>query len=96
MDKTWSDPLIRVTYDREIDTLYVTIGKPEPGFYHPLDKPDLLLRLSADGAKVLGIAIEHFVERARAGESTFVAPIQADFTIDRLLQKEIKEALARP
>ena len=78
-------------YDREVDVLYISLGKPEKGMQYIELNSNLILRLDPKSKEIVGITIIDFSKQF-SGERYFSkVPIMASF----LPAKEISALLER-
>lgn len=82
-------------YDKEVDILYISLGKPREGMQYVELTTNLILRVEPKSKEIVGITIIDFSKQF-SGERYFSkVPIMASFLPDEkiaaLFEKEIKD-----
>jgi len=82
---------LKISYDKEADVLYVSLGHPEYTLYTEIG-PDLILRLDPETHEVVGFTIIDFAQHFAYNEpSSLQIPLTATFSPLRPVE-ELKTA----
>ncbi|WP_156779667.1 DUF2283 domain-containing protein [Desulforamulus reducens] len=70
---------LQVTYDREYDILYVSVGDPVPSYSDEEGLKGLYIRRSMDSDKVTGVTIMDYSKRNKISLTKY-SPLKIDFS----------------
>lgn len=64
----------QISYNKEKDILYLSVGDPRPAISEELED-DILLRLDIETGAVVGLTVENFSTRFNAAENLQILPL---------------------
>ena len=76
MDKSTNKGL-RISYDKDADVLYVSIGKPKPAICDTLDN-GVIVRFDEKTDKVIGFTVIDFIKRFSTKEDAIFIDLMAE------------------
>ena len=82
---------VRITYDPEGDTLYITFGEPRGATGYQISD-QILLRLAPDGSAPAGLTIFNFMHHLNSGQGIEISSIDTDL-ITALTSKPVTQFL---
>lgn len=78
MDKSKNKGL-RISYDKDADVMYVSIGDPKPAICETLDN-GVIIRYDEKSDKVIGFTIIDFIKRFSIKEETISVNLMAELS----------------
>lgn len=68
------EKVIQMSYNKEMDILYLSVGDPRPAISEELED-DILLRLDIETGEVVGLTVLNFSTRFDSAENLQILPI---------------------